>query len=73
MGLPKSAFGFRNGESVDVHVYDVNTKKIVFTGSQRKAAQFVGMPVANNIQYYLKSKGRYKKKYAFRYVSTPST
>jgi hypothetical protein len=69
MALPKSAFGFRDGESVDVHVYDIATKKIVFTGSQRLAAQFLGMKQANNIQYYLKSKGRYKKKYAIRYVS----
>lgn len=69
MALPRKAIAGTVSESVDVNVYDVATKKIVFTGSQRKAAQFMEMSREGNICYYLKTKAKYKNKYAVRYAS----
>lgn len=55
-------------ETVQVNVYDIKTKRIIFTGSQRDASIFMGV-TPNNMVRYIKSKVRVKKKYAVRFVS----
>lgn len=53
---------------VNVNVYDIETKGIVFTGSQTNAGKFIGVSTAY-INRYLTTKGRIKNKYAVRYCS----
>lgn len=52
-------------EPIPVNVYDIETKQIVFTGSQRKAAEFLCIP-HRHISAYLKHKSRVRNKYAIR-------
>jgi hypothetical protein len=67
MGLAKKTLVDGIGEPVNVNVY-VN-KEIVFSGSQKDAANFMGMCYkGHNITRYIRSKKKYKKTYAIRYV-----
>jgi hypothetical protein len=56
-------------ETVDINVYDVITKSIVFTGSITDAAKYMGVLHKENIHHALRLKHRIKKKYAVRYKS----
>lgn len=56
-------------DSVDVNVYDVNTKQIVFSGGQKKAANFLGVP-RSRIASCLYRKDRIKDQFAIRIKST---
>lgn len=64
MGLPRKA---STGifDKVIVNVYDLATKKIVFTGGTTEAANFMSVQVGYAV-YCLKNKSRVKKKYAIR-------
>lgn len=64
MALPKKA---NTGlyDHVTVNVYDLATKEIVFTGGQKKAAQFMGIN-PRHIGVYISRKTKVKKKYAVR-------
>ena len=44
-----------------VHVYDIQTKSIVFTGNRREVSKFLGCPVPH-VKQYIKTKARFKKK-----------
>lgn len=54
-------------EEVPINVYDITTKKIVFSGSQIDAAKFIGTSI-QNVNLSLRIKSKIKKKYAVRYV-----
>jgi hypothetical protein len=64
MGLPRKA---TTGcfEKVMVNVYDLLTKKVVFTGGTMEAAKFMNIP-HTQMPGYLKSKSRVRKKWAVR-------
>lgn len=55
-------------DPVNVNVYDIETKKIIFTGSQSNAGKHIGVSTSY-INRYLTTKGRIKNKYAVRYCS----
>jgi len=52
-------------ETVNINVYDIKDKRIVFTGSQSDAANFIGT-TASNISASLRLKTKIKKQYAVR-------
>ncbi len=64
MGLPKKATTGAYDEII-VNVYDLMTKKIVFTGGQLAACNFMGIQIGY-MSYCLKHKTRVKKIYAVR-------
>jgi hypothetical protein len=64
MALPRKATT-GTYDSVLVNVYDLATKKIVFTGGQLDAADFMGVQ-RGYMSYCLKNKARVKKKYTVR-------
>lgn len=64
MGLPKKATT-GTYDKVIVNIYDVATKKIVFTGGQLDACNFMGVQIGY-MSYCLKHKTRVNKKYAVR-------
>jgi plasmid maintenance system antidote protein VapI len=52
-------------EHVPVNVYDIITKQIVFNGSQKEAANFLGIRLGG-VSSCLKNKSRIKNKYTIR-------
>ena len=55
-------------EETIVNVFEIESKKIVFTGSVNKAAKFLGC-TESNISHGIQGKRKMcKKKYAVRYV-----
>lgn len=71
MPLPRRTTARGAFEPVNVNVYDIQTKQIVFNGGQKLAAQFMGVPHAY-MGYYLKSKAIVKKKYTVRLAKNPT-
>ena len=65
MGLQRKCFLGDISFSVDVNVYDVRTKEIVFSGSQMAAGRFLNVHQAY-INVAVKRKSRVKKIYAIR-------
>ena len=57
-------------EKVEVNVYDIQTKQIVFSGSQIDAAHFIGTS-RQNVKQAVCRKSVIKKKYAVRYKPQP--
>lgn len=53
--------------TVVVNVYDIKTKKIIFSGSKRGAAKFIGTST-QNIDGAIKRKSKIKKLYAVRFA-----
>lgn len=68
MGLQKYKQIF---EEVPVNVYNIFTKKIVFTGSQRRAARFLNIQ-GGLLSWKLKSKRRINDEFAVRIKSIKS-
>lgn len=69
MGLQRKCHLGDIYEQVEVNVYDIFTKEIVFTGSQVAAGFFIGVG-SRHILSAARSKSRIKKKYAVRIKST---
>ena len=54
-------------EEVPINVYDFIKKELVFSGSQKEAARFIGTS-AKNVNLSLRVKSKIKKKYIVRYA-----
>lgn len=54
-------------EPVNVNVFDIETKKIVFNGGLSSAAKFLNMR-PGHLHTYMIRKINYKRKYAIRYA-----
>lgn len=65
MGLSRRAYVGSFYDKVEVNVFDISTKKIVFSGSQGNAANFLSVH-QGVIATALKTRGRIKKQYAVR-------
>ena len=65
MPLPRKAKIDSLFEAVQVNVFDLATKEIVFTGGVCQVATFLNISQPS-VQSYLKSKARFRKKYALR-------
>lgn len=64
MALPKRALSGID-DRVDVNVFDIRTKQIVFSGNQCQAARYLAVHQAN-ISQALRTKYRIKKNYVVR-------
>lgn len=69
MPLPRKVNLNNCSEHVPVNVYDILTKEIIFSGSQKGAANFLGVPYYY-MPKYLKNKTRIKRRYTIRIKST---
>lgn len=65
-GLNKRAIIGDCFDNVNVNIYDIETKSIIFTGTQKDAVKFLGMGNVGQIKNYIKNKYRFRKKYAIR-------
>lgn len=68
MPLPRRAHT-GHFETVDVNIYDIHTKEIVFTGGQSNAATFLNIQ-QGHLASALRQKSVVQKKYAIRIKST---
>ena len=65
MGLARRARINGVFEPVNVNVWCIETKKIIFTGNQCEVGNLLGVK-QGQILTYLKTKSRFRKKYALR-------
>jgi len=72
MGLPRRIQVGSIGEKVEVNVYNIHTKQIVFTGGQQEAADFLGIQIGH-LRSGLITKHRIKKQFAVRLKSDAKT
>lgn len=68
MALPRRA---KTGlyDRVELNVYDIGTKQIVFTGTYLEVANKLGVHYSN-VQYAMRNKSIVKKQFAIRIKST---
>ena len=66
MALKRGNTGRDPFERVEINVYDISTKQIIFTGGQCDAATFLNITL-ENVRSALKQKSKVKNKYAIRF------